>query len=123
MKLDFCIYTDGDLTLDKKYFDRLLSKWSYEFKNYTYHSGYEDEFYFKVEFEIPNEYAKDDLFMIRDFTEAFVKSIRFNHMFLMKDLYELNEKVRHWLFFKQDEKVFTHYWFGNYDGTEFTIVR
>jgi hypothetical protein len=126
MTIDFTVFTDGDLCLDKECFDReLRCVLSDKTGTYTYNKDFE---YFSVRInvqfdeELSDKTLGEQMFA-RDFTEAFVKSIRFNHMFLMRYLYELSEKVRHWAFHETDKPVFEEHWSGNYDGTEFIITR
>ena len=126
MKLVFDFSTDGDFYLDRTQLDSWLDRTSYNFKKeYEYSKcGYD----FRVEFEVvlTKEDEDDTLYknmIARDFTEHLIKSIRFHHMFLMRDLYNLYEEILHWLFHKPEEKEFTTYWSGNYDDTEITIIR
>lgn len=129
MRLDFHFDTDGDFYLDKEYFDKLLKRLiaSYNLVDtHVYGTDY-DSFWigFTVKFNTePNDKALYEQMAARNFTEAVVKSIRFNHMFLMKSLYELSEKVSHWLFYETDTPTFEEWWSGgNYLGTEFVITR
>ena len=128
MRLDFHFDTDGDFYLDKEYFDKLLKRLiaSYDLVDtHVYGTDY-DSFWigFTVKFNTePDDKALYEQMAARNFTEAVVKSIRFNHMFLMKKLYELSEKVSHWLFYETDKPTFEDYWSGNYLGTEFVITR
>ena len=128
MRLDFHFDTDGDFYLDKEYFDKLLKRLiaSYNLVDtHVYGTDY-DSFWigFTVKFNTePNDKALYEQMAARNFTEAVVKSVRFNHMFLMKSLYELSEKVGHWLFYETDTPTFEEYWSGNYLGTEFVITR
>lgn len=131
MRIDFHFETDGDFCLDKTYFDTLLKRIIASHNlvdTHIYGTDY-DSFWigFTVKF-ITEPEDKDVLgllekMIVRDFTEAVVKSVRFNHMFLMRYLYELSEKVRHWAFHETDKSVFEEFWSGNYDGTEFIITR
>lgn len=126
MTIDFTVCTDGDLCLDRNYFDlELRCVLSNCTSTYTYDKDYE---YFRVRIDVqlngePDDKAFREQMFARDFTEAFVKSVRFNHMFLMRYLYELSEKVTHWAFHEPDKPVFEEFWSGNYDGTEFIITR
>jgi hypothetical protein len=128
MRIDFHFETDGDFYLDKNYFDTLLKRIIASHNlvdTHIYGTDY-DSFWigFTVKF-VTEPQDKDllDKMVVRDFTEAIVKSVRFNHMFLMRYLYELSEKVRHWAFHETDKPVFEEFWSGNYDGTEFIITR
>ena len=131
MRIDFHFETDGDFCLDKIYFDTLLKRIIASHNlvdTHIYGTDY-DSFWigFTVKFVTEPE-DKDVLDLLEkmivcDFTEAVVKSVRFNHMFLMRYLYELSEKVRHWAFHETDKSVFEEFWSGNYDGTEFIITR
>ena len=129
MRLDFHFDADGDFYLDKAYFDKLLKRLiaSYNLVDtHVYGTDY-DSFWigFTVKFNTePDDKALYEQMAARNFTEAVVKSIRFNHMFLMKKLYELSEKVSHWLFYETDTPTFEEWWSGgNYLGTEFVITR
>lgn len=131
MRIDFHFETDGDFYLDKNYFDTLLKRIIAGHNlvdTHIYGTDY-DSFWigFTVKFVTePEDKEMLDLIekmVVRDFTEAVVKSVRFNHMFLMQYLYELNEKVRRWAFHETDKPVFEEFWSGNYDGTEFIITR
>lgn len=128
MKIDFYFATDGDFYLDKQYFDSLRKRIIASHNlvdTYVYSKDYEG-FWIKFTVEFVTEPQDKDLLekmIVRDLTEAIVKSIRFNHMFLMRYLYELSEKVRHWAFQETDKSVFEEFWSGNYDGTEFVITR
>lgn len=132
MRIDFHFETDGDFYLDKQYFDRLRKRIiaSHDLVDtYIYGTDDYESFWigFTVKFvtELEDKETLDlrEKMIVRDFTEAVVKSIRFNHMFLMRYLYELSEKVRHWAFNETDKSVFEEFWRGNYDGTEFIITR
>ena len=128
MRLDFHFDTDGDFYLDKEYFDKLLKRLATSYNlvdTHVYGTDY-DSFWigFTVKFNTePDDKALYEQMAARNFTEAVVKSVRFNHMFLMKSLYELSEKVSHWLFYETDTPTFEDYWSGNYLGTEFVITR
>ena len=131
MRIDFHFETDGDFYLDKNYFDTLRKRIiaSHNLVDTYIYGTDEASFWigFTVKFITESE-DKEELdirekMIVRDFTEAVVKSIRFNHMFLMRYLYELSEKVRHWAFNETDKSVFEEFWSGNYDGTEFIITR
>lgn len=128
MRLDFHFDTDGDFYLDKEYFDKLLKRLiacHNLVDTHVYGTDY-DSFWigFTVKFNTePDDKALYEQIVARNFTEAVVKSIRFNHMFLMKSLYELSEKVSHWLFYETDTPTFEEWWSGNYFGTEFVITR
>ncbi len=126
MTIDFTAFTDGDFYLDKEHFDKLLKNYDYCEPKYAY---YEEHDYFHIRFTIElaaEDNDASDLWIkmaARDFIEKLVKSIRFNHMFIMKYLYELNEEARHWIYYSLEEDCFSKYWSGNYDGTELVITR
>ena len=126
MTIAFTLCTDGDLCLDKKCFDQeLRCVLSNSVRTYTYDKDYE-YFSVRIDVQLKDDYGEKDFreqMFARDFTEAFVKSVRFTHIFLMKRLYELTEKVTHWAFHETDKPTFTEYWSGNYDGTAFVITR
>lgn len=121
MKLDFYLVHDGDFRIDMKYFRELRKRYSYlSSVDYHYSSdGYSIQF--TAEVKQKNNYPVECL--ARDVIEAVIKSVRFHHMFIMQYLYETYEELLEWLFRKGDEKEITHYWSGNYDGTEWTIIR
>lgn len=131
MRIDFHFETDGDFYLDKDYFNTLRKRIIAGHNlvdTYVYGEDYESFWIgFTVKFVTePEDKEVRDLIekmVVRDFTEAVVKSVRFNHMFLMSYLYELSEKVRRWAFHETNKSVFEEFWSGNYDGTEFTITR
>lgn len=121
MKLDFYLVPDGDFHIDMSYFDELQKQDSY-LSSVDYHycsDGYSINF--TVEVNQQNDYPVECL--ARDIIAAVIKSVRFHHMFIMRDLYETYEKLVEWLFKAKDEKEINHYWSGNYDGTEWTIIR
>lgn len=128
MRIDFYFATDGDFYLDKQYFDSLRKRIIASHNlvdTYVYGKDYEG-FWIKFTVEFVTEPQDKDLLekmIVRDLTEAIVKSIRFNHMFLMRYLYELSEKVTHWAFHETDKQVFEEFWSGNYDETELIITR
>ena len=128
MSIDFYFATDGDFYLDKQYFDSLRKRIIASHNlvdTYVYGKDYEG-FWIKFTVKFVTEPQDKDLLekmIVRDLAEAIVKSIRFNHMFLMRYLYELSEKVTHWAFQETDKPVFEEFWSGNYDGTELIITR
>ena len=121
MKLDFYLVPDGDFRIDMDYFSKLQKGYSYlSSVDYRYSSD-GHSINFTAEVKQINNYSAECL--ARDVIEAVIKSVRFHHMFIMRDLYETYEKLVEWLFKAKDEKEINHYWSGNYDGTEWTITR
>ena len=121
MKLDFHLVPDGDFRIDMDYFRELQKRYSY-LESVDYH--YSSDSYsidFTAEIEEKNNYPVECL--ARDVIETIIKSVRFHHVFIMQYLYETYEELVEWLFKKKDEEEITHYWSGNYDGTEWTITR
>lgn len=119
MKLDFHLVHDGDFCIDIEYFKQLQED-KVNFIDYKYSSdGYCIDFVAKIK----QQEGRSKEILAQDVIGAFIKSVRFNHMFIMKDLWETYRVLWTWIFTKKKEKKFTYCWTGNYDGTEWTIVR
>ena len=120
--VSFDAETDGDFGFRNDEFSTRIEKMSNKDKKYSYTKPH--CFSFRINYKCDGKAGEYDAKMqARDFIENIIRCLSFNHLFLMKNFYDMYEKSTHWLFHKPEEQHF--YWnlSGNYDGTELHISR
>lgn len=120
ISVSFDAYTDGDYGLREADFKRRMSN-RYDNIDYSYTCNDFYEFYLRC--VVDDSKGDDPKISAKNFIENIVRELSFNHLYLMKDFYEMTEEARKWLFNKTDERQFVWTLSGNYEGTQLTIVR